>query len=534
MQAAEPLGFVNQRGLCFPVMVLSKLIGTTSYMALLKKLTVVHRPKQGPPVVAKMYKLYDEDAVKWIRLPRAVCAAFVAHTRAVFASPAIIPPRLQLELFPNQVLCVDRLMQIFTPERIAAGTACAELVLGAGKGKTFVAAGVITRLSLRTLYIVPKDVLAIQAVEDLQGCLLATDRTEAALHPIRIGQFGREKKKDPSSFVANQDVTVILIHSALLQPPEFFAGYGLVIIDEVHTTCSNEWRKIWHKAHCAVTLGMTATPTQRTDGMDPIAQKEIVCASDGIVFAEKLPGWHHDDFKFTSRVTVIRYCGPPQYTRTLKHESTDSVFCSYMHRQFLSDPYRLYIAVQAVRALYDWRGTQGQQHCIYIFCEELALLQILYQAFRDSFGDDIVAPEIGNEVGNFVGGIKTDAVNDIKDNARILLTTYGYGGTGVSILKMTAIVKLTPRRANMQQIDARILRRGGDASIERRIIDIHDYKSCLKGQLSSRMQSYEHYGMEVEVKRVDWEDIARALGEAVADDGEEEKLYADDAQMDDV
>lgn len=507
-------GCVSQCGLVFPVLVLSKLLGDKGYIALLKKLTITYIPKVGPPVVAKLYKITNPNGTRMVRLPRALCDVLggVAAIEAVFPEHKLgFLPRLQLDLFPNQTLCVEALMRIYSEERQLRGTACAELVLRAGMGKTFVAAGLIARLGLRTLYIVPKDVLMKQACDDLRGCFESNDRVDAALRPLVIGPFGRLRKADPRTIVETQDVTVILIHSALLQTEEFFAKYSFVICDEVHTLCSKEWRKIFEKCHARVMLGMTATPNQRGDKMDPIAQKEFVCARDGIVDAEKLPGYVHDDVNFKSRVTVLRYCGPPQYTQTLRHAATDGVFCGYMHRQFLSDPYRLFIAVQAVKALYEWRGSRGQQHCIYVFCEELELLQILFRAFRDTFGDDIRAPEIGNEVGNFVGGIKEEAVDNIKDNARILLTTYGYGGTGVSILKMTAIVKLTPRRANMLQIDARILRRGGDESIERRIVDIHDYKSCLKGQLSSRMQSYEHYNMEVEIKKVKWEDIA-AMG----------------------
>jgi superfamily II DNA or RNA helicase len=510
-------GCVNQGGLFFPVKVLSRLLGDKNYFALLKKLTCTYVPKIGPPVTAKMYKVHDRDGTAWVRLPRAVCDGLGAICK-IDADFSMVPlgfnPPLQLDLFQNQILCIERLMQIYTPERIANGSACAELVLRAGMGKTFVAAGLISRLGLRTLYIVPKDVLMKQACDDLRGCFDSLDRVDAALRSLVVGPFGRLKKSDPRTIVERQDVTVIVIDSAMRQDAEFFAKYSFLICDEVHTLCSSERRKVFEKCHCAVMLGMTATPNQRSDKMDPIVQKEFICARDGLIDAEKLPGYVQDDVNFATRVTIVRYLGPPEYTRTLKHEATDNVFCSYMHRQFLSDPYRLFIAVQAVRTLYEWRGSSNQKHCIYIFCEELELLQILYRAFRDTFGDAITAPEIGNEVGNFVGGIKAEVVDDIKDNARILLTTYGYGGTGVSILKMTAIVKLTPRRANMQQIDARILRRGGDESIERRIIDIQDYNTCLRGQLSSRMQSYEHYKMEIEIKKVKWHDIAGAMGGA--------------------
>jgi hypothetical protein len=170
-----------------------------------------------------------------------------------------------------------------------------------------------------------------------------------------------------------------------------------------------------------------------------------------------------------------------------------------MNKQFLRDPFRNQLAIAALRELYTWRGPEGQQHCIYVFCEEVEPLDIIYRGFVDSFGEDaIVAPEIGK----FTGGIKEAQIAAMRDGARIFLTTYGYSGTGVSIDKMTAIIFLTPRRANMKQILARILRRGGDQSITRRVIDIVDNKTGIKFQLGSRMLAYEYYGMEVENKKV--------------------------------
>jgi superfamily II DNA or RNA helicase len=50
---------------------------------------------------------------------------------------------------------------VFTQERINAGTACGLLNLRAGMGKTFFAAGIIAQMKLRTLYVVPKRPLMV-------------------------------------------------------------------------------------------------------------------------------------------------------------------------------------------------------------------------------------------------------------------------------------------------------------------------------------------------------------------------------------
>jgi hypothetical protein len=489
-------GYICQQGLIVNERELKTRFGA-KYNAFLNKLTLYYRPKVGPPKRVVLYKLTGGNLV----LPRSLCyvlgggelgaVGVHAATARILDIEVALPPitiipaqPLEIELYDNQKIIVDYLMTVFTPDRIAAGTACALLNLRAGFGKTFVAAGIIAALKLRTLYIVPKRPLMVQAVKDLEVCFAG----------LKIGQFGTAKKNDPSK----HDVTVIVIDSALLRDLEFFAGYSCVVFDEVHSYCSDKRKKIFKMAGSHVMLGMSATTEDRKDGFDAIAHKEL--AIGGVMHADTLPGFEYADIKFDTKVTVIRYNGPPEYTKSLTHESTGMQFTPYMNKQFLSDPHRNELALRSLRDLYDWTGPEGQKHCIYVFCEEVAPLGILYNAFHESFGDDVVAPEC--DVAKFVGGIKDAQITAYKRDARILLSTYGYAGTGVSIDKMTAILFLTPRRANMKQILARILRGGGDRTITRRVIDIVDNKTSVKYQLGDRMCGYRYYEMDVDTVKV--------------------------------
>lgn len=466
------------------------------YNQLLKKLVLTHYPKVGPPKSVKLYKAQDHDGTEYMHLPRTLSKSLEKILGvATIALPPIVQIKecpMQVELFENQRIVVEKLMEIFSPARIAQGTGCCILNLRAGMGKTFVAAEIISRLRFRTLYIVPKVPLAVQAVKDLRTCLYDENGG-----PLIIGGYHKKPKvRDLSTDPAKQDVTVICIDSAISRDTEFFSKYSLVVLDEIHTYCSDVRKKIFKLAGTWAMLGMSATTEDRADKFDKIAHKEL--AYDDIIRAESLPGFNYEGVNFKSLVTVVRYNGPPEYTQNLVSESTGKMFTPYMNKQFLRDPHRTTIAISMLRELYNWRGPEGQQHCIYVFCEEVEPLDIIYRGFIDSFGEEaVVAPEIGK----FTGGIKEAQITNMKDNARIFLTTYGYSGTGVSIDKMTAIMFLTPRRANMKQILARILRRGGDQSITRRVIDIVDNKTGIKYQLGSRMIAYEYYGMEVEVKK---------------------------------
>jgi hypothetical protein len=319
--------------------------------------------------------------------------------------------------------------------------------------------------------------------------------------------------------VNNQHITVIVINSALMQSETFFSGYDLVVMDEVHTYNSKCRKEIFKKATCNTVLAMSATTDNRKDGFDVIMKKEL--AVDGVIYAENIPGFDYgEDAAFDTHVNVIKYNGPPEYTKALRHESTGNIFTSYMNKQYIADPHRMKLVIRELRKLYDWRGPNNQEHRIFVFCEERNPLKTVFDALVASFGDAVAAPELtenaNNEekinllhmqTGEFIGGIKDDEIRRIVGNAKIILTTYGYSGTGISIRDATAILFLTPRRANMQQILARVMRRGSDLTIPRMFIDILDNKTSARYQYGDRALAYDFYKMDVSVTKVSYTDL---------------------------
>lgn len=270
------IGYITQEGCIVSVNILAARLGA-QYDKFLRKLTITHRPKIGPPKCIRLYKIKNRGDEDYVYLPRTISK--ILHPRIIEHIQVSLPPirgiaecPLQCELFESQQLVVGRLMEVFSPNRIADGSACAILNLRAGLGKTFVAAAIISRLRLRTLYVVPKVPLAKQAVDDLRCCLYP----ENGAPPVVIGKYAKKpSSRNPSSDPAKQDVTVIVIDSALLQTPEFFAGYSLIIMDEVHTYCSEMRRKIFRTCGTWVMFGMSATTEDRRDGFDGVVHKEL-------------------------------------------------------------------------------------------------------------------------------------------------------------------------------------------------------------------------------------------------------------------
>lgn len=503
----EDIGYLTHSGFIVPVSVMRAKF-KNNWAAFLKKLTITHQRTIGPPLRAIMYKFATYNGINTIILPRTLIgillkSGILSCVEVLFAPARVIDAKLTIDLYENQQLIVEHLCgHVFTEARIQAGTATAILNLRAGMGKTLIGGGIIAHLKMRTLYIVPKRPLMLQAAKDLRAAFYGEDS-------ISVGVYGKSTR-DPTTVVANQDVTCIVINSALMCDAAFFAGYSIVILDEVHSYCSEQRREIFRKCATHVVLGMTATSEDRGDGFDPIAHKEL--AFDGIIRAEEVPGFTYGDVLFDCHARIINYCGPPEHTLNLTHEATGRVFTHYMHNQFIGDPYRLQLAVSELIRLYDWTGADAQ-HYIYVFAEEIEILRCAKTAFAEALlaraRDDVVAdmdiPECGLEM--FTGGLRDEKIVDITNSARVLFSTYSYAGTGISIQKMSAILFLTPRKANMKQILARILRRGSDITIPRIVVDIVDKKTVLKYQVMTRKMAYEHYGFECAESQVKYTDV---------------------------
>lgn len=516
------IGFLTQSGFIVPTVTLKSRLGN-KYSAFLNKLTLSHPQKIGPPKILRMYKESKYNNIDCIFLPRTLIASMkgiLANIEIIIPERRVIVAPLQINLFDNQRLIVNHLIRtVYTPERIANGTATGILNLRAGCGKTFVAAGIIAELNMPTLYIVPKRPLAVQAAKDLRSCFY-TDNT--LKQNVIINNYDGKK-----GAINNADITIIVINSALMRPPEFFARYSLIILDEVHTYCTPKRVDIFYKCARAV-LAMSATTENRPDRFDTFAHKAL--AFDNVIRADMINGFEYgENVKFDCQARIIEYYGPDKYTENLTHETTGHIFTHYMHLQALKDPYRLKIVVDELIALYDWRNESSKMHeGIFVFAEEIDLLIVARCAIIDALKtrnrDDIIndmmcvggqknltnegalmqndQTHLTNEMRLFIGGMSDDHITDIVTNGRILFTTYGLAGTGTSIPKMTAMLLLTSRRAGFQQIFPRIMRLGSDPTIPRVVVDIIDKRTIMKAQFGSRKIAYEYYDYKLATKKV--------------------------------
>ncbi len=448
------------------------------YPNFLKKLTVVSIQKVGAPKTIKLYKQLTLDK-PYVVLPRNVVHNLRAVITAVECKLAPLPRVVydfQGELYENQIVVRDYLMHNVYSGAYGNCT----LNMGAGLGKTATAAGMIQAIGTRTLYVAKDRFLQKQAYGDLVSFFPAA----------RISKYDSKKY----SADAPVDILIIIVNSAMLLDRKFFEQFGLIIVDEIHAYCGQKRSELFWKLQSRYLLGMSATTNDRIDHMDAVYHNHF----GRVVHAAELPGFDMTGAEFTGTVHVVKYVGSSEYAQNIYSETTGMLFTPSMIALLTRDPARNRLIVKEVMNL-----LRDPLRYIYVFSEYREHLEVLSKMIRDAAGIDVV---IEDDVNTMMGGIKDDILARVM-KSRVILTTYSYGGTGISIKPMNAAVFGTPRRNGFKQICARIMRRGSDVTINRIFIDIVDQKILIKHQHNGRRQAYEHYGFNYEKRCVDHANI---------------------------
>src|SRR3989344_577005 len=370
-------------------------LGGVKYNILLKKLNIRTPQKVGPDKIARSYKFLTIDGIRYICLPRTILSKLIDNKLISNDDISIelsnnfhnINIEFIGELFPNQNIICDWLTNnIFTEERKKTGNACCTLDLMAGLGKTFIAGGLISRLKSRTLYIVPRKHLKNQAYEDLLPIL---DSCELGIYNSKLSSKELDK----------QDVTIIVINSALKQSNEFFNKYEFVIFDEIHMYCGKAFREIFFKAQTTYVMGMTATSHHRLDKFDDIYHKLV----GSVIYAKDIPGYNNDIDKFKGNVKVINYIGSDEYTKVFYNEKTGKPNAQACIGQFIDDDLRNKLIVREAKSLYNDKNTYT-----YIFVENRKHVEKLCKMIAEEIGKGIVA-----DAENFIDDV------DIADNINV-------------------------------------------------------------------------------------------------------------------
>lgn len=499
---------VTSTGIYIPTHELKNRLGK-KYETFKDKLKLTHKPIVGNVITYNVAPISKINGIFNTRIPRSVLPSLSKLFSVDVKLPAInnINVLFTGELTESQQVVVDYIMnEKFNPENIRSGCASMYLDMKAGYGKSYVLAGIIARLKLKSLIVTANTSLARQMYDDLTSCL-----------GCNIGMYNGSTIKSDGTIkgrtLTNFDVTIVIINTAIAIPNDIMDQYSFIAIDEAQDFCTGTFGKIFERIP-NVALSMSATPDEK-----PSCFIGIKCAGP-VIAADTIEGFSYNDIKFDIDVEAIHYHGDPNYTHHIL-SSIGKMDAREMHRQFLEDEFRTKMIADKILEIYnevlevpimdddivvcdDDTGEpimEKVNHCIYVFAEELDHLRKIHKYLSDiAYApelDDQIGEQINADIGMFTGGISRETNDHIRKNSRILLTTYGYSAKGTSVAKMTAEVFLTSRKSKMKQIVARILRRSGDKRIKRRIIDIIDESTGIKRQYNERLLAYKFYGANI-------------------------------------
>lgn len=400
---------------------------------------------------------------------------------------------VNITLTKNQSTVLNYLNEnVYNTDNIKTGKSSTILQMNAGYGKTYLSMGVINTMKKKTFIIVPNTYLLKQWVNIL----------ETTFPNNTIGMYCGKYKTDG-------DIIVSIINSALKYP--CFDNIGLVIYDEVHMYCSSKFAKIFETAQSKLCLGITATPTQRLDKFDLVSQ----WALGKIIYSDKINGWDPQAVNFKTSVTRIIYNGHKDYTKILE-SAAGIISVPLMVNQLQSDPYRNKIIIKYAIELYNmgrnifvFSDRRGHLHDLAKCLSELKIRFDAPELTDDvTYTTDDTTDKKIEGITELMGGSTDENIEYAKKTGRIILTTFQYSGTGVSINKMNSLILATPRKSNMEQILGRIYRLSSDATVERHIIDLVDNRTCLKSQYYSRKKVYiNHLHSEIKDITINWDDV---------------------------
>lgn len=356
----------------------------------------------------------------------------------------------QLKLYEYQTKCTDKIYDLLTNNYVG-GNSCI-FVLDTGLGKTYISVDIIAKIKKKTLVILPNKV-------GLQDWLNALN---VALPQEKIGQYHSMCKTD-GNIVITTVQSCIREEINNMKRIDYFAQFGFVIIDEIHSMCSDERMKLMWDLNLEYKMGLTATPDENGE-LDKMYQQHF----GPLLYAETFIGIN--PVKWNIEVHKYEYYGPPKYTEAIKNVLDCNDF-KRMCNLITQDPTRTQMAYNIVEEL------NKQGYNTFIFAEHRDHLINLHAKFDN------------DSMFLLMGGSKDR--QKIEQEAKTIFTTYAYSKQSLSIKKMNAIVFLTPRRNKLRQILGRILRVGGDEQIVRKVIDIVDMNTTLKSQWYDRKKVYD-------------------------------------------
>jgi len=348
-------------------------------------------------------------------------------------------------LLPRQVEVKDEIVEILNR------TGSVVLSLHTGFGKTVMALYLCSKIGERTIIFCHRKIIIDQWVNSVIKYL--PNATYAIL-----GEDVKKKEKTQFPNRVNQDQNPNILICNVINVPksdrDFYKTFGLVIVDEIHTICTESFSKSLRFIFPNYIIGLSATPF-RTDGMDRLI--ELFCGPEMVI--RKM--WKHFNvYKLKTNFkpdTKFNISGTLDWNSVLEAQSTDKSrnqlivdLCRYFHNR------NILVLVKR------------KEHA-------LTLKEMLTKAKHDV-------------------DVFMDTQKNCNYECRILIATYSKGGVGFDHPKLDMLISGADVQENFMQYIGRIFRRDDVAPI---YVDLIDDMNTIKKHSAERLKICKEIGGNV-------------------------------------
>jgi superfamily II DNA or RNA helicase len=325
------------------------------------------------------------------------------------------------------------------------------LSLHTGFGKTVLALYIAYKIGLRTVILCHRKIIIQQWVESIKKYL--PNATYAILNePV--------KKKDRKEFPnwVNEDENPDFLICNVINVPKkdrmFYSSYGLVVVDEIHTVCTNSFSKSLLFIYPKYLIGLSATPF-RSDGLDRILE---IFVGPEIVYRKLFKPFNVYKINTLYKPeTSLNISGNLDWNSILEGQSTNKK--------------RNQLIVNLCR----------------FFCNRNIL--VLVKRIEHANTLSSMLKVYGEDVDIFCGNNKV-----VNYNCRILIASYSIAGVGFDHPGLNMLIGAADVQEQFMQYIGRIFRRD---DVSPMYIDMIDENSTIKKHSTSRIKICKEIGATV-------------------------------------
>jgi len=342
-------------------------------------------------------------------------------------------------LLPRQKEVKDECIEILNR------TGSVVLSLHTGFGKTVMAIYLASKIKLQAVIICHRKIIMDQWTQSINK-YIPTATVRVLGEKMKRGYRGPEE----------QDVDFLICNVINIPKKDrnYFKNFGLVVIDEIHTICTESFSRGLLYLFPDYIIGLSATPF-RSDGMDRL---------------------------------IELFCGPEIIYRKLYRP-----FNAYKIKTGFKPKTELNVSgtLDWNSVLEDQAINKDRNNLIANLCRYFINRNILVLVKRKEHAEILknMLLQYGEDVDMFTGDSK-----ECNYNCRILVATYSIAGCGFDMAKLDLLIGAADVLENFTQYIGRIFRRDDVSAI---YIDLVDEMSTIKKHSLERLKVCKELGAEI-------------------------------------